>query len=228
MHRTADRTQWRAERVALLEREKELTRLGDEVARARQELPWVPVEQEYAFDTLDGRSTLAELFGGRSQLIVYHFMLSAEMEAGCRSCSSIADSVNGPHVHLVNHDVAFAAVSRAPLEQIEAYRERMGWSFRWVSSHDSDFNFDFGVSSTEERPLREYNYAPVTEQRTRELPGISAFALQDGEVFHTYSAYSRGIDALWGVYQWLDRAPKGRNDDEYWHRRNDEYEPATA
>ncbi|HYF25329.1 MAG TPA: DUF899 domain-containing protein [Baekduia sp.] len=228
MHRTATRDEWRTARLALLQREKELTRLGDELARQRQDLPWVPVDKEYVFDTPDGPATLADLFGGRSQLIVQHFMLGPDMEAGCASCSSIADGVNGPHVHLEHHDVAFVAVSRAPLERLEDFRERMGWSFRWVSSHDSDFNFDFGVSSTAERPLREYNFAPVADGMVGERPGMSAFALQDGTVFHTYSTYGPGVDAIWGVYAWLDRAPKGRNEDGPWHRRRDEYVRATA
>ena len=229
MHRTATRDQWRTERIELLEREKQHTRRGDELARARQELPWVPVEQDYAFDTPDGRRTLAELFDGRSQLLVYHFMLAPGTEQPCASCSSIADGVDGPHVHLEHHDVAFTAISRAPLAEIEAYRARMGWSFRWVSSEPGDFNFDFGVSSTEERPLREYNFAPMPAyDYAYEMPGLSAFALQYGQVFHTYSAFGRGVDAIWGVYQWLDRAPLGRNDDEYWHRRHDEYEAVSA
>jgi len=230
MHRTGTRDQWRAEREALLAREKELTRLGDELARERQALPWVPVEQEYVFDTPDGRRSLAELFDGRSQLLVYHFMLGPEAEEVCPSCSSIADGVNGPHVHLEHHDVAFVAVSRAPLAKIEAYRARMGWTFRWASSHGSDFNFDFGVSSTEERPLHEYNFRaiPEADRFTGERPGLSAFAIEDGSVFHTYSTYGRGVDAIWGVYAWLDRAPKGRNEDGYWHRRRDEYEAVTA
>jgi predicted dithiol-disulfide oxidoreductase (DUF899 family) len=228
MHRTGTREQWRAERVALLEREKEYTRLGDELARQRQELPWVPIEKEYVFDTLDGPKTLAELFDGRSQLIVYHLMYGPEAEEVCPSCSSIADGFNGPHVHLENHDVAFAAVSRSPLERIEEYRRRMGWSFRWVSSHGSDFNFDFGVSSTDERPLREYNFAPFERAQAGEEPGMSAFALEEGTVLHTYSAFARGVDSLWGVYAWLDRAPKGRNEEGYWHRRRDEYEAARA
>lgn len=202
--------------------------MSDELARERQELPWVPVEQEYVFDTLDGPQTLAELFGGRSQLIVDHLMLGPRMTAACPSCSSIADGVNGVHVHLENHDVAFVAVSRAPLEQIERYRKRMGWSFRWVSSHDSDFNFDYDVSSTAERPLEEYNFAPLVDEEDGELPGMSAFALENGQVFHTYSAYSRGLDAIWGVYPWLDRAPKGRNEPIHWHRRHDEYGAADA
>ena len=230
MHRTATRDQWRTERIALLEREKQHTRQGDELAHARRELPWVPVEQDYAFDTPGGRRTLAELFDGRSQLLVYHFMLAPGTEQPCPSCSSIADGVNGPHVHLEHHDVAFTAISRAPLAEIEAYRARMGWSFRWVSSEPSDFNADFGVSSTEERPLLEYNFRAIgaAHRFTGERPGVSAFVLQDGQVFHTYSAYGRGVDAIWGVYQWLDRAPLGRNDADYWHRRHDEYEPVPA
>lgn len=228
VHRSATREQWRVERIALLRREKELTRMSDELARKRRELPWVPVEQEYVFDTLDGPRTLAELFGGRSQLIVDHLMLGPRMAAACPSCSSIADGVNGVHVHLENHDVAFVAVSRAPLEQIERYRERMGWSFRWVSSHDSDFNFDYGVSSTAERRLDEYNFAPLVDDEDGELPGMSAFALENGTVFHTYSAYARGLDAVWAVYPWLDRAPKGRNEAVNWHRRHDEYGAADA
>lgn len=230
MHRTGTRDQWREERIALLEREKQLTRLSDEIARERQALPWVEVEKEYVFDTPAGRMTLAELFDGRSQLVMYHFMLPPGADEVCPSCSSIADGVNGPHVHLEHHDVMFTAVSRAPLEEIEAYRARMGWSFRWASSHGSDFNFDFLVSSTEERPLPEYNFRPIGEEErfVGERPGISAFALEDGRVFHTYSAYGRGVDAIWGVYPWLDRAPKGRNEDGYWHRRHDEYEGITA
>jgi predicted dithiol-disulfide oxidoreductase (DUF899 family) len=230
MHRTGTRDQWRAERVALLAREKELTRLGDELAAARRALPWVAVEKEYVFDAPEGPTTLAELFGGRSQLLVYHFMMGPETESVCASCSSIADGVDGPHVHLEHHDVAFTAISRAPLAKIEEYRARMGWSFRWVSSFGSDFNFDLGVSSTEERPLTEYNFRaiPEAERFTGEMPGLSAFALEDGTVYHTYSAYARGLDAIWGVYPWLDRTPKGRNDEPYWHRRHDEYEAVTA
>jgi predicted dithiol-disulfide oxidoreductase (DUF899 family) len=231
MHRTATREEWRAERLALLEREKEVTRLTDEVARERQALPWVPVEDEYAFDTPGGRRTLAELFDGRSQLLVYHFMLGPGTEEACPSCSSIGDGVNGPHMHLGNHDVMFTAVSRAPLDEIEAYRARMGWSFRWASSHGSDFNFDYGVSSTVERPLSVYNFRAIEEDYgyDYEEPGVSAFALVDGKVFHTYSAYARGVDAIWGVYPWLDRAPLGRNEaGGYWHRRHDEYEPVSA
>jgi predicted dithiol-disulfide oxidoreductase (DUF899 family) len=230
MHRTATRAQWRDERLALLEREKEHTRNGDALAAARRDLPWVEVTEEYVFDTPAGHRTLAELFDGRSQLLVYHFMLPPGAESVCASCSSIADGVNGPHVHLEHHDVMFTAVSRAPLEEIEAYRARMGWSFRWASSYESDFNFDFLVSSTEERPLPEYNFRAIAEEDrfVGERPGVSAFVLQDGTVFHTYSAYGRGVDGIWGVYTWLDRAPMGRNDEPYWHRRRDELEAAVA
>jgi predicted dithiol-disulfide oxidoreductase (DUF899 family) len=161
---------------------------------------------------------------------MYHFMLPPGAHEVCPSCSSIADGVNGVHVHLEHHDVMFTAVSRAPLEEIERYRERMGWSFRWASSHGSDFNFDYAVSSTEERPLREYNFRAIAEEDrfAGERPGISAFALEDGRVFHTYAAYGRGVDAIWGVYPWLDRAPRGRNEDGYWHRRHDEYDAVAA
>jgi predicted dithiol-disulfide oxidoreductase (DUF899 family) len=230
MHRTANREQWRAERLELLEREKQHTRRGDELARARQELPWVEIDKAYAFDTPDGRRTLAELFDGRSQLVVYHFMLGPGTKEVCASCSSIADGVDGVHVHLENHDVAFTLVSRAPLEEIEAYRERMGWSFRWASSHPGDFNFDFGVSATAERPFEEYNFRAIAEadRWAGEMPGMSAFVLEDGKVFHTYSTYERGVDGIWGVYPWLDRAPLGRNEDGYWHRRHDEYEGVAA
>jgi len=233
-HRIATRAEWEDERRALLEREKQLTRLSDELAAARQALPWVPIEKDYEFDTEHGRRTLAELFGGRSQLVVQHFMFGPHMEQGCPSCSSLADGNNGPHVHLEHHDVAFVAVSRAPLEKLLAYRERMGWTFPWVSSFDSDFNFDFGVSSTPERPLAAYNWRPLDGlgDGPAEFPGMSAFALRDGVVYHTYSAYARGLDALWGMYAWLDRAPLGRNEGEDkapgWLRRRDAYEPALA
>jgi len=229
MPRTGTREQWREERLALLEREKQLTRLGDEVARERQALPWVPVEVEYEFIAEDGRKTLAELFDGRSQLIVYHFMFGPDWEEGCPSCSSLGDHIEIPRVHLEHHDVTWVAVSRAPISKLLAYRERMGWTFPWVSSYGSDFNFDFGVSSTEERPLLEYNYREVPEERRAdprgELPGASMFALRDGVVHHTYSTYARGLDATWGMFQWLDRAPLGRNEaDGYWIRRHDQYE----
>jgi predicted dithiol-disulfide oxidoreductase (DUF899 family) len=235
--------------MELLKREKELTRLGDEVARRRQELPWVKVGKDYRFDTDQGAASLKDLFGGRSQLLVYHFMFGPDYKAGCPSCSMIADGFNGFAVHLANHDVALWAVSRAPLEKLQAYRRRMGWTFPWASSFGGDFNFDFNVSITEEQQRAggvEYNYAreehPLTaaqvpaivaefaatcetDGRTfmRDRPGMSALALEDGQVYHAYSTYARGLDGLWGSYQWLDRAPKGRNEDGIWWRRHDEY-----
>jgi predicted dithiol-disulfide oxidoreductase (DUF899 family) len=233
MTKTGTRQEWEAARRSLLEREKQLTRLSDEVARQRLELPWVPVETEYEFIASDGRKTLAELFDGRSQLIVYHFMFGPDWDEGCPSCSSLGDHIEIPRVHLEHHDVTWIAVSRAPLEKLLAYRERMGWTFPWVSSWGSDFNFDFKVSSTEERPLLEYNFRAVPEamraEGPGELPGASMFALRDGVVYHTYSTYARGLDATWGMFQWLDRAPLGRNEaDGYWLRRHDQYETAIA
>ena len=224
---TGTRQEWEAARRALLEREKELTRASDALAQERMALPWVPVETEYTFDTEDGPKTLAELFDGRSQLIVYHFMFGPDWEEGCPSCSSLADHIEIPRVHLEHHDVTWVAVSRAPLEKLLAYRSRMGWTIPWVSSFGSDFNFDFKVSSTEERPLLEYNFraVPKEAQQAGELPGASMFALRDGVVHHTYSAYARGLDATWGMFQWLDRAPLGRNEaDGFWLRRHDQYE----
>ncbi|HEV8248685.1 MAG TPA: DUF899 domain-containing protein [Gaiellaceae bacterium] len=249
-HTTATREEWLAARRELLDAEKELTRRSDELARQRQELPWVRIEKDYRFETDEGAASLADLFGGRSQLLMYHFMFGPEYTAGCTACSAIADGFNGSVVHLENHDVAMWAVSRAPIDAIQAYKRRMGWTFPWASSFGSDFNFDFNVSITEEQQrsgLVEYNYrsvdmtpvleagdeGPVAEfaamsgtdaaTYTREAPGMSAFALEDGVVYHTYSAYSRGVDALWGMYQWLDRAPKGRNETGPWFRRRDEY-----
>jgi predicted dithiol-disulfide oxidoreductase (DUF899 family) len=248
-HATGTREEWLAARLELLEAEKELTRQSDEVARQRQQLPWVRIDKDYRFETDHGSATLADLFGGRSQLLVYHFMFGPEYTAGCPACSAIADGFNGSVVHLENHDVAMIAVSRAPLEKLQAYKRRMGWSFPWASSFGSDFNFDFSVSRTEEQQregIIEYNFqsmdvtpvleaaeGPVAEMAattgtdtatyTREAPGMSAFALQGGAVYHTYSAYARGLDALWGMYQWLDRAPKGRNETGPWFRRRDEY-----
>jgi predicted dithiol-disulfide oxidoreductase (DUF899 family) len=252
-HKTGTREEWLAARLELLEAEKELTRRGDDLARKRQELPWVPVEKDYRFETDDGSASLADLFRGRSQLLMYHFMFGPEYTAGCTACSAVADGFNGSVVHLENHDVAMWAVSRAPLDKLQAYKRRMGWSFPWASSYDSDFNFDFNVSVTEEQQREgkvEYNYQAVdmkpvveagadspvaqsaamtgtdTATYTRQAPGMSAFALEDGVVYHTYSAYARGLDALWGMYQWLDRAPKGRNERKtgLWFRRRDEYD----
>jgi predicted dithiol-disulfide oxidoreductase (DUF899 family) len=244
-HMTGTREQWLTERLALLEAEKELTRRGDEVARQRQELPWVRIEKEYRFETDEGSASLADLFRGRSQLLVYHFMFGPDYKAGCPSCSAIADGFNGFFIHLENHDVAFSAVSRAPLAKLQEYKRRMGWTFPWASSFGGDFNPDFRVRFTEEQQRQgiEYNYRREKPWKggdeetvsiatttgtdaatyTRERPGMSAFALEDGVVYHTYSTYSRGLDGLWGMYQWLDRAPRGRNESGIWWRRHDEY-----
>ena len=248
-HTTATREEWLGARLQLLEVEKELTRRSDEVARKRQELPWVRIDTAYRFDTETGSASLADLFRGNSQLIIYHFMFGPDFKAGCPSCSAIADGFDGFAVHLRNHDVMFSAVSRAPLPKLQAYKKRLGWNFPWASSHSSDFNFDFNVAVTEEQQAqggRQYNFAPfppirsssdvpagVTEFATsagtdgrtfmRELPGMSAFAIQDGAVHHTYSAYARGLDGLWSMYQWLDRAPLGRNEHGLWWKRHDEY-----
>jgi predicted dithiol-disulfide oxidoreductase (DUF899 family) len=249
-HRIGTRKEWLTARLELLETEKELTRRSDELARRRQELPWVRIDKEYQFETDEGPATLTDLFRGRSQLLIYHFMFGPEYATGCPSCSAIADGFDGSVVHLENHDVAFSAVSRAPLEKLQAFRRRMGWSFRWVSSFGSDFNYDLQVSHTAEEwrsGAVEYNFRerdfrpPVDEEAPwldgfgatvgtdwetyrREGPGMSAFALEDGVVYHTYSAYERGIDVLWGMYQWLDRAPRGRNETGLWYRRHDEYD----
>jgi predicted dithiol-disulfide oxidoreductase (DUF899 family) len=246
-HKTATREEWLAARLELLDAEKELTRRSDELARRRQELPWVRVEKEYRFETDDGSESLADLFQGRSQLLVYHFMFGPDYTAGCPACSAVADGFDGSGVHLANHDVTLAAVSRAPIEKLQAYKRRMGWSFPWASSYGSDFNYDFQAGFTEEQQQSggaEYNFrrwegvqageeGPVAEiaascgtdwvTYTREAPGMSAFALEDGVVYHTYSAYARGLDGLWSMYQWLDRAPKGRNETGLWFRRHDEY-----
>ncbi len=248
-HRTGTRKEWLGARLELLEAEKELTRRSDELARRRQELPWVRIEKDYRFDTDEGSASLADLFRGRSQLLVYHFMFGPDYTAGCPSCSSIADGFDGSVVHLANHDVTLMAVSRAPLAKLQAYRRRMGWSFPWASSSGSDFNADFSVGFTEAQQRRdggiEYNYrheppwqppdgegsvariaaTTGTDPATylRERPGRSAFVLEEGVAYHTYSAYARGLDGLWGMYQWLDRAPKGRNETDVWWRRHDEY-----
>jgi predicted dithiol-disulfide oxidoreductase (DUF899 family) len=248
----ATREQWLAARLELLEAEKDLVRRSDAVAQQRQALPWVEVEKDYRFRTEDGEASLADLFAGRSQLLVYHFMFGPEYTAGCPACSAIADGFNGFHVHLENHDVTLMAISRAPIEALSAYKRRMGWTFPWASSLDSDFNFDFHTSITEEQQQRsesvEYNYrtsTPTVEAPPgsgpavfaemtgtdvagylRQAPGMSAFALQDGVVYHTYSTYARGLDGLWGMYQWLDRAPLGRHETGLWFRRRDEYDTA--
>ncbi len=232
-HATGTAEEHLAARVELLKAEKELTRLNDDLARRRRELPWVRVDEDYRFDTESGEATLADLFHGRSQLVVYHFMYGPDWDEGCPSCSSAADGFDGTHLHLQHHDVAFTAVSRAPLPKLLAYRERMGWTFPWVSSATSDFNFDFGASFTEESVARgqTYNFRPLEgwqldpENLPFEGPGMSAFALQDGLVYHTYSAYARGLDAVWTMWQWLDRAPLGRNEGDFsWFGRHDTYD----
>ena len=261
-HRTGTRKEWLATRLELLEAEKELTRRSDELARRRQEeLPWVRIDKGYRFETDAGNASLADLFQGRSQLLVYHFMFGPDYTAGCPSCSSIADGFNGFAGHLANHDVTLSAVSRAPLAKLRGYKRRMGWTFPWASSFGSDFNSDFNIAFTEEQQRDggiEYNYrrepamtheslagktaqerksrsgeGPVAQIAattgtdvatfTRDRPGMSAFVIEDGLVYHTYSTYSRGLDGLWGMYQWLDRAPMGRNEKGVWLRRHDEY-----
>ena len=232
-HTIGTRPEWDEARRTLLQHEKELTRMGDALALERQALPWVRVDEQYAFDTEHGPRTLVELFDGRSQLFVYHFMFGPDWDEGCPSCSSLGDHIDLPRVHLEHHDVTWVAVSRAPLEKLLAYRKRMGWSFPWASSFGSDFNFDFNVSSTDERPLQEYNFRELTDEARAngpgELPGMSAFVLRDGVVYHTYSAYARGLDAVWGMYHWLDRAPLGRNEAGIgWIRRHDSYDAVPA
>jgi predicted dithiol-disulfide oxidoreductase (DUF899 family) len=241
-HEVGTREEWLAAREELLEREKELTRRGDELARQRRELPWVRVDKEYRFETDDGTKTLAELFDGRSQLLVYHFMFGPEYTAGCPVCSSGADTFDGAVPHLKARDVTFLCISRAPLERLQAYKRRMGWKFPWASSLATDFNFDFDVSHTEEqlRQFLEGDVPPVVAQLAAacgtdpagyvaEGPGLSAFALSDGVVYHTYSTYARGLEIMLGFYPLLDRVPKGRNEGdstEFWIRRHDEYADA--
>ena len=248
-HIVGTRKEWLAARLELLAAEKELTRRNDQVAQQRQALPWVRVDQEYRFETDKGSASLADLFDGRSQLLIYHFMFGPDYSAGCPSCSAVADGFNGIAVHLANHDVTLAAVSRAPLAKLQTYKQRMGWSFPWASSFGSDFNFDFNVGFTEEQQrngMVDYNYArsshamdmspapePVNQLAATcgtnavtyslDRPGLSAFVLEDGVVYHTYSTYARGVDGIWGMYAWLDRAPKGRNETGIWWRRHDEY-----
>src|SRR5256885_8070360 len=253
-HMTGTRKEWLAARLDLLKAEKELTRKSDELARRRQELPWVRIDKQYRFDTDERKASLADLFRGRSQLLIYHFMFGPDYTAGCPACSAIADGFNGCAVHLANHDVMLWAVSRAPLAKLQAYKRRMGWSFPWASSLSGDFNFDFNVSLTEQQQREgtvEYNYrrepplkedgigdaltkrgeGPVAEiaamtgtdvaTYTRERPGMSAFALEDGVVYHAYSACARGMDGLWTTYQWLHPAPRGRNATRIRWRRHD-------
>jgi len=256
-HATGTREEWLAARLDLLEAEKELTRRGDELTERRLALPWVPVDKAYRFETEQGSASLADLFRGRSQLLIYHLMFGPDYKAACPSCSMIADGFNGFAVHLANHDVTLHAVSRAPLEKLQAYKKRMGWTFPWASSFGGDFNADFSVSFTSQQQREggiEYNYRreppapdrdplagrPTGKLKTpgavcaesagtdvptflRERPGMSAFVLDGGKIYHTYSTFGRGLDILWGSYQWLDRAPLGRNEQGVWWRRHDEY-----
>jgi predicted dithiol-disulfide oxidoreductase (DUF899 family) len=232
-HKVGTREEWLAARIELLEQEKELTRRSDELAQQRQQLPWVPVDEEYSFETDERTKSLADLFDGRSQLLVYHFMFGPTVdgwpEAGCPGCSFTADSLGGAVVHLEHRDVTFVATSRAPLENLTAFKQRMGWSFPWVSSDGSDFNLDFAVFTEEGRRTgRGFNFGTPKhadiDLRRDELHGLSAFALEGGVVYHTYSTYDRGTDVLNATWQLLDRTPKGRGDDpEGWPRRHDEY-----
>ena len=245
-HKVGAREEWLAARLKLLKAEKEHTRRGDELALMRQELPWVRVDKDYRFETDEGKAALSDLFRGRSQLLIYHLMFGPDYSAACPSCSAIADGFNGFQIHLANHDVMLWAASRAPLAKLQGYKRRMGWTFPWASSFGGDFNFDYSVGFTEEQQREggvEYNYhredalkpSSPSDQNVwgtgvdratfvRERPGVSAFVLEDGVVYHTYSTYARGVDALWGMWQWLDRAPKGRNETGHWWRRHDEYD----
>jgi predicted dithiol-disulfide oxidoreductase (DUF899 family) len=244
-HATGTREEWLQARLRLLTAEKEHTRRSDELVQQRQQLPWVHIDKPYQFDTDAGKASLPDLFQGRSQLMVYHLMFGPEYAAACPSCSAIADGLNAVQIHLAHHDVMLMAVSRAPLAKLQAYKQRMGWTFPWASSFGSDFNFDFSVYFTEDQQRGggiEYNFRREPPMRQagkaadfaassgvdmptflRERPGLSTFVLQDGAIYHTYSAYGRGVDAIWGMYQWLDRAPFGRNEDGVWWRRHDEY-----
>jgi len=233
-HRVVSRDEWVAERKALLVHEKELTRLRDQIARERRALPWVRIDKNYVFEAPEGPRTLAELFEGRRQLLVQHFMLAPGWEQGCPSCSFMADHSDGMNVHLAHRDVTLVAISRAPLAEIERFRQRMGWRFKWVSSHGSDFNYAFGVSFRPEEVAKgklDYNYGtwPFAGE---EWPGISVFYKHDaGQIFHTYSTYGRGVEVMMGTYNMLDLTPKGRDERDVdhkmeWVRHHDRYEPA--
>jgi predicted dithiol-disulfide oxidoreductase (DUF899 family) len=231
-HRVVSRKEWIDARQALLAQEKELTRMRDRVSQARRDLPWVKVEKEYLFDGPNGKETLADLFAGRSQLLVYHFMFDPSWTEGCKSCSFWADNFNGIIVHLDHRDVTMVAVSRAPLETLQAFKKRMGWSFKWVSSFHTNFNRDYHVSFTpaeQKAGLVYYNYAMV-KFRASEAPGASVFVRDGaGDIFHAYSCYARGLDAMNGAYQWLDLVPKGRDEAELpssmaWVRYHDRYD----
>lgn len=230
-HRVVSREEWLAARREHLAKEKEFTRLRDRLSRERRELPWVKVEKEYIFDGPNGKESLSDLFGNRSQLIIYHFMFGPDWEEGCPSCSFWADNFNGIVIHLNHRDINLVAVSRARLEKLEAYKNRMGWSFKWLSSFDSDFNRDYQVSFTPEEMKKGemfYNFG-VCKFPSEEAHGISVFCKnQQGDIFHTYSCYSRGLDMLNGAYHFMDLAPKGRDEDALpysmaWLRRHDQY-----
>jgi predicted dithiol-disulfide oxidoreductase (DUF899 family) len=232
--KTSGPEEWLNARMKLLKAEKELTHQTDKVSKLRQQMPWVLVEKEYYFDTDEGKASFADLFRGNSQLLVYHFMYGPDDDAGCPSCSAIADGFNGSVVHLANHDVTLMAVSRAPLKKLQAYKKRMGWSFPWASSFDSTFNYDIHVTIDASVAPVEYNFRKIDELEATnpswhgwsgEQPGMSSFALENGKVYHTYSTYARGLDAIWGMYPWFDRAPLGRNEaGAWWLRRHDEYD----
>jgi predicted dithiol-disulfide oxidoreductase (DUF899 family) len=230
-HQVVSREEWLAARKQLLSREKEFTRLRDQLSAERRELPWVRVDKDYVFEGPDGKETLADLFDGRSQLLVYHFMFGPDWEQGCPSCSFVSDHIDGANWHLPHRDVTLLAISRAPLAQIEAFKQRMGWRFKWVSSYDNDFNHDFHVSFTPDEMARGevyYNYT-MAEFPSEEAPGLSAFYRDpSGAVFHTYSTYARGLDMLVGAYNYLDLAPKGRDEADLpwtmaWVRHHDRY-----
>jgi predicted dithiol-disulfide oxidoreductase (DUF899 family) len=236
-HKVVSHDEWIAARKAYLAEEKAFSRARDALSRKRRELPWEKVEKNYVFDTPDGKRSLADLFGGKSQLIVYHFMLGPGWEAGCPSCSYLADHFDGAVVHLAQRDVAFVVVSRAPLSEIEAFKRRMGWRFQWVSSFGSDFNPDYQVSFTPEEKAGGkvfYNYEFIDSFPSEERPGTSVFYKNAaGEIFHTYSTYGRGLDILIGTYNFLDLAPKGRDEDELawsmaWVRHHDRYDGTVA
>jgi predicted dithiol-disulfide oxidoreductase (DUF899 family) len=232
-NRIVSREQWLAARKAHLKNEKALTRMSDLVAAERRALPWLKVEKEYVFDTPEGKRTLAQLFGRNSQLIVHHLMFHPDWTAACVGCSFQAEHIDGPRPHLEHHDVSIVAVSRAPLAKLEAYKRRLGWQFPWVSSHGNDFNYDFHVSFAKdqvESGLVDYNFGTITDDaryHSEELPGVSVFHKDErGQIFHTYSTYARGLDALIGTHHYLDLTPKGRNEAEDWVRRHDEYDAA--
>ena len=230
--KTVSHPEWVAARKQLLAKEKEFTRLRDDISRQRRELPWERIEKQYVFDEPQRKETLSDLFDGRSQLIIYHFMFGPNWSEGCPSCSYLADHFDGATIHLAHRDVTFAVVSRAPIAQIEAFRKRMGWRFHWVSSYGTDFNYDYHVSQTEQEKISgkaEYNYTTM-EFPSEERPGASVFYKdKNGEIFHTYSAYARGLDILVGTYNFLDMAPKGRDEDGLkfsmaWVRHHDKYD----